>query len=251
MKTFTNLAHWALNFFTPPYANNSLKELFILFATLALGVTNAWGAEYQLVKSSTDLVAGCHYVIGATYNGTTYFMATTSNTNNRKLTSATVTNEKVTLTSDIMTFTLGGSNNAWTFKTDNYAGTAGYLNATNTTTNNYLKIVATDDVYNKFTISVDANSVATITCNGKTSRHIMYLNGTTCFACYNNQTQATYVKPSLYKEVTSEPSTPAKTYDVTWMVNGEEWDTTEDVEENTQITTLPTEPTDEIGRAHV
>ena len=45
MKTFTNLAHWALNFFTPPYANNSLKGLFILFATLTLGVTNAWAAE--------------------------------------------------------------------------------------------------------------------------------------------------------------------------------------------------------------
>ena len=224
-----------------------LKLFFALFAMLALGVGNAWGAEYQLVKSSTDLVAGCHYVIGATYNGTTYFMATTSNTNNRKLTSATVTNEKVTLTSDIMTFTLGGSNNAWTFKTDNYAGTAGYLNATSTTTSNHLKIVAADDNYNKFTFSVDANGVATITCNGKTSRHIMYLNGTTCFACYNNQTQANYVKPSLYKEVTSEPSTPAKTYDVTWMVNGEEWDTTEDVEENTQITTLPTEPTDECS----
>ena len=192
-----------------------LKLFFALFAMLALGVGNAWGAEYQLVKSSTDLVAGCHYVIGATYKRTTYFMATTSNTNNRKLTSATVTNEKVTLTSDIMTFTLGGSNNDWTFKTDNYAGTAGYLNATNTTSNNYLKIVAKDDQYNKFTISVDANGVATITCNGKTSRHIMYLNGTTCFACYNNQTQATYVKPSLYKEVTSEPSTPATTYTVT------------------------------------
>ena len=224
-----------------------LKLFFALFAMLALGVTNAWGAEYQLVKSSTDLVAGCHYVIGATYNGTTYFMATTSNTNNRKLISATVTNEKVTLTSDIMTFTLGGSNNAWTFKTDNYDGTAGYLNATSTTTSNHLKIVAADDNYNKFTISVDAKGVATITCNGKTSRHIMYLNGTTCFACYNNQTQANYVKPSLYKEVTSEPSTPAKTYDVTWMVNGEEWDTTEDVEENTPITTLPAEPTDKCA----
>ena len=45
----------------------------------------------------------------------------------------------------------------------------------------------------------------------------------------------------------TEPPTPAKTYDVTWMVNGEEWDTTEDVEENTQITTLPTEPTDECA----
>ena len=224
-----------------------LKLFFALFAMLALGVGNAWGAEYQLVKSSTDLVAGCHYVIGATYNGTTYFMATTSNTNNRKLTSATVTNEKVTLTSDIMTFTLGGSNNAWTFKTDNYAGTAGYLNATSTTSNNHLKIVAIDDNYNKFTISVDANGVATITCNGKTSRHIMYLNGTTCFACYDNKTQATYVKPQLYKEVTSEPSTPATTYTVTIDPNIQNGTVTADVAEAAEGATVTLTATPATG----
>jgi hypothetical protein len=37
------------------------------------------------------------------------------------------------------------------------------------------------------------------------------------------------------------------TYDVTWMVNGDEWPTTEVVEEGKRITTLPEEPTDECG----
>ena len=58
--------------------------------------------------------------------------------------------------------------------------------------------------------------------------------------CQSPTVVITYEKPS-------EPPTPAKTYNVTWMVNGEEWATSEDVEENTQITNLPTEPTDNCG----
>ena len=68
---------------------------------------------------------------------------------------------------------------------------------------------------------------------------------------YNNSSN---FKEQIYKiyvtyssSAGTEPPTPAKTYNVTWMVNGEEWATSEDVEENTQITTLPTEPTDECA----
>ena len=183
-----------------------MKKIFSLL-TAVLFAGSMMATDYQLVTSAADLQAGAHYVIGATYNSTSYFMSTTNNANNRKMTTATITDGVVTATEDMLTFTLGGSANNWTFATDNYAGTAGYLNATNTTGSNYLKVVAALDDYAYFTIEI-ADGVTTISCNGKTSRHIMYLNGTTCFACYNNQTGAQYIKPSLYKEVTGGGVTP-------------------------------------------
>ncbi len=168
--------------------------------------------DYQLVTSASDLEAGAHYVIGAPYNAKFYVMSTTDNGNNRKMVEATMADGVITGADDILTLTLGGAAGAWTFATDNYLGTAGYLNATSTTGSNYLKVVADLDAYAYFTIAI-ADGVTTVTCNGKDSRNILYLNGTTCFACYNNQTGAQYVKPSLYKEVQEGP----KTY---WTVAG-------------------------------
>lgn len=178
--------------------------MLTLIILCSIGSGNVWGADYQLIKSTDDLEVGAHYVLGASYNSTYYFIKTETNTNNRKLVTATVTNEKVSSVTGLMTFTLGGdATNGWTFKTDNYTGTAGYLNATNTTSSNYLKVVATLDNYAKFSVSITAAGVATIQCKGKSSRHIMYLNGTTCIACYSSQSGAQYVKLGIYKEVAS------------------------------------------------
>ena len=113
------------------WLHSALCTLILLFT---LGVGNMWSTDYQLIKSTDDLVAGAHYVLGAYYSSSYYFAKTDDNTNNRKLVTATVTNEKVSSVTGLMTFTLGGnSTNGWTFATDNYAGTAGYLNATSTT----------------------------------------------------------------------------------------------------------------------
>lgn len=184
--------------------NPFMRFAVVLTLIFSIGVGNVWGADYQLIKSTDDLEVGAHYVLGASYNSTYYFIKTETNTNNRKLVTATVTNEKVSSVTGLMTFTLGGdATNGWTFKTDNYTGTAGYLNATNTTKNNYLKVVATLDNYAKFSVSITAAGVATIQCKGKSSRHIMYLNGTTCIACYSSKSGAQYVKLGIYKEVAS------------------------------------------------
>lgn len=159
--------------------------------------------NYELVTSASQLQAGAKYVIGT---ATGKFIATTSNGNNRKITDGTITENVVEGTDDMMVFTLGGEADAWTFATDNYLGAAGYLNATSTTSENRLKVVADLDDYAYFTIAI-ADGVTTVTCNGKTSRNILYLNGTICFACYNSQTQAQYIKPNLYKEVSDAPAT--------------------------------------------
>lgn len=188
-----------------------MRKIFSFFAAI-LFAGSMMATDYQLVTSASDLEAGAHYVIGAPYNAKFYVMSTTDNGNNRKMVEATMADGVITGADDILTLTLGGAAGAWTFATDNYLGTAGYLNATSTTGSNYLKVVADLDAYAYFTIAI-ADGVTTVTCNGKDSRNILYLNGTTCFACYNNQTGAQYVKPSLYKEVQEGP----KTY---WTVAG-------------------------------
>ena len=173
------------------------------FLTAILFAGSMMATNYELVTSASQLQAGAKYVIGT---ATGKFIATTSYGNNRKITDGTITENVVEGTDDMMVFTLGGEADAWTFATDNYLGAAGYLNATSSTGSNYLKVVADLDDYAYFTIDI-ADGVTTVTCNGKASRNILYLNGTTCFACYNTQTQAQYIKPNLYKEVSDAPAT--------------------------------------------
>ena len=184
------------------------KHLLVLWVALLLGAGNAWGATYKLVTTTDDLVAGSNYIIGSAASGSAVFISTATNTNNRKQSaSVTITNSEITLADDILVFELGGSTGSWTFATTNYAGTAGYLNATNTTSSNYLKIVSTDDKYNKFSISF-SNNAAVITCTGKTSRNLIRYNSATSggqlFSCYTSGQSAVY----LYKEVGTSPTTP-------------------------------------------
>ena len=153
--------------------------------------------DYQKVTSTDQLVAGAKYVIGTDAGS---FIATNENNNNRKITTAEVTDGVVTATDAMMVFELGGEAGAWTFATVNYLGTAGYLNTTSTTGSNNLKIVAELDQYAYFTIAIE-EGVTTVTGTGKDSRNILYQNGTTCFSCYNTQSSSQYHKPNLYKEI--------------------------------------------------
>lgn len=175
----------------------------------AITVSAAATTEYELVTSTEDLEAGAKYLIGNGTSGSVNFVSTASKGNNRDLTSGTVTNSKVTKTSSMMALTLGGSSGAWTFATNNYGGTAGYLNATNTTSNNYLKVVADLDDYAYFSISFSSNA-AVITCTGKASRNIVRYNGennSNVISCYTSGYAAVY----LYKEV---PTTATLKFDL-------------------------------------
>lgn len=194
-----------------------MRKIFS-FLTAILFAGSMMATNYELVTSASQLQAGAKYVIGT---ATGKFMSTTSNASNRRITDGTITENVVEGTETMMVFTLGGKTNAWTFATDNYLGTAGYLNATNSTGSNYLKVVADLDDYAYFTIDI-ADGVTTVTCNGKTSRNILYLNGTTCFACYNTQSSAQYIKPNLYKEVSDTP-TPLTTVKTVYCKNLQSW----------------------------
>lgn len=156
--------------------------------------------QYSLITSTDDLQAGKSYLITNGTSGTVKTMANTDNGNNRPTTNATISSSKITRGSSILSVTLGGSDGAWTFTTDNYAGTAGYLNATNTTSSNYLQVVSSLDKYAYFTISF-SNSQAVITCTGKSTRNIIRCNSSgTPIACYSSGQNPVY----LWKEITTK-----------------------------------------------
>ena len=160
--------------------------------------TNA--TQYSLINSVDDLEAGKSYLITNGTSGNVKTMATTSNTNNRPTTQLTVSNGKLTRGSSAMSVTLGGSSGAWTFHTDNYAGTAGYFGQGNQTSNNYLKIyasVGTDSNGDTWTISFN-NDAAVITSTKKTSRNVIMCNSSgTPISCYTSGQDPVY----LWKEV--------------------------------------------------
>ena len=167
--------------------------------TVTVGEKTATG-EYQLVNSISDLSVGSSYLIANGTSGTVKTMAVTNNTNNRPTTELTVSNNKLTRGSTALSVTLGGESGAWTFVTENYAGTAGYLNATSTTNSNYLQVKSSLDNYAYFSISFSGDA-AVITCTGKTSRNIIRCNTSgTPISCYSSGQNPVY----LWKEVVNK-----------------------------------------------
>ena len=202
-----------------------MNKLFTKIAGVALGLTLAIGVgvavsasvsrktvptyatgtdatEYALINSTSDLEAGKSYIITNGTSGTVKTIATTSNTNNRPTTNATVSNGKITRGASVMSVTLGGSSGAWTFYTENYAGTAGYFGQGNQTGSNYLKIyssVGTGAAGDTWTISFSGDA-AVITSTKKTSRNIIRCNSSgTPISCYTSGQDDVY----LWKEAVS------------------------------------------------
>lgn len=166
--------------------------------TVTGGATDS--TQYSLVTSSSDLEVGKSYLITNGTSGTIKAMSNASSNNNRPAVDLTVSSSKLTRGSNALSLTLGGSTGAYTFKTENYGGTAGYLNATDTTGNNYLRVISSLDNYAYFNISF-SNSAAVITCTGKSSRNILkYNSSSTIFSCYSSGQSSIY----LWKEVTTK-----------------------------------------------
>lgn len=222
-----------------------MKNLKVLFTVLCVACATAvWGeiadGTYTLCTSTSDLKAGAHYIIASGNSGSVQCISNVINSNNRKIVAATVDNSQIVVasTSTIMTFTLGGSTGAWTFLTDNYAGTAGYLaSASSNSKNNYCQVITTET---KGTI-VFSNNAAVITLNPHSSRNILrYNSSASCFACYSSGQSAIY----LYKL----SSTETTNYTVQWMVDGQPYTTgnpTTSVASGSKVSTLPTDPADD------
>lgn len=183
-----------------------LKTWLIVVCLLVMGGGRAWGTietgTYTLCTSTSDLEAGAHYIIASGTSGSVNCISNVSNSNNRKIVSATVTDSKIEVASNstIMTFTLGGSTGVWTFSTDNYAGTNGYLASAASGNNNYCRVISTSTTS---TISFSSNA-AVITLQPHTSRNILRFNSSSsCFACYSTGQAAVY----LYKKATADTRT--------------------------------------------
>lgn len=175
-----------------------MKNKFKFLATMLIGIllsTNVWGEDgtYVLCTSTSDLKAGDHYIIANGTSGSVNCISNVINSDNRKIVAATVTDSKITVgdASTIMTFTLGGSTGSWTFQTDNYAGTNGYL-ASASGDKNQCRVIS--DAMTA-TISFSENA-AVITLNPHSSRNILRYNannGSPLFACYSTGQDAVYL----------------------------------------------------------
>lgn len=158
--------------------------------------------NYVLCTSTTDLEAGASYLITSGVSGTVKTMSTTESANNRPETNITITDSKAATAQDTLTITLGGSSGAWTFSTDNYAGTTGYL-ASGTGSNNHLRVLASAD---NCTVSFNNNAaIITFSTNTGGRNIVRYNSSSKWFACYGaNNTQADVY---LWREYTSKTPT--------------------------------------------
>lgn len=195
---------------------SNMKNLKSIIALLVLTVfsVNAFGAgtiasgTYVLCTSTSDLKAGEHYIIASGASGSVNCISNVSNGDNRKAVEATVSDSKITVASNstIMTLILGGSIDAWTFYTDNYEGTNGYLSSdTNTSSTKNKCLVSSSETTG--TISFSDDNGAEIRLKPHSSRTLLRYNpnnGSPLFACYSSGQNAIY----LYKK---EPDCTAPT----------------------------------------
>ncbi len=174
-------------------------------ATYQIVVSDSGGAtdstQFELVNSTSDLEAGKSYIITNGTSGTVKAAAVTSNANNRKSVEATISSGKITRGSSIMSFTLGGSSGAWTFATENYGGTDGYLASGSSGTSNHLRVISTAGTA---TIAFNGDA-ATINIGPHESRTLICFNSgidspNGGFACYS--AQGSYGLVYLWKAVT-------------------------------------------------
>lgn len=164
--------------------------LFLLLCAVGLG--NAWGEKYKLITSTSELVAGEKYIIASMIDGNGYVMINYESGNNWKSVEATASSSTITYAEGMAQLTLGEADGKWTFNNGTY-----YIDATSTTSNNYLKGSRDIDEYNKFSISF-SNKAAVITCTGKDSRNILRYNSQSkLFACYSSGQLPVY----LYKKI--------------------------------------------------
>lgn len=186
-----------------------LLPVMMLALLLTGSGVKAWGeTTYNLVTSTSDLVAGAKYLIVSTQTAGSGYALGLQNTNNRATVEITVlTGSPVSIsttpasaTTDTKPFeiTLGGSIGAWTLFD---AVNNGFLYAASSSSN-YLKNQTTSTTW---TISFSSNA-AILTSAAQTSRNILRYNVNTpndpLFSCYSSGQAAVY----LFKKV--ETNTP-------------------------------------------
>lgn len=163
---------------------------------------------YTLVTDVSQLAAGDKIVLANQSTG--MVLSTTQNKNNRKATSEGVVfaeeNNSLTFSSDqveIITLEAGKTDGTFAFKV-----TEGYLYASGSSSNNYLKTKAEKDANGSAKISIDSSTgVASIVFQGTNTNNVLRYNSTSeLFACYGSATQSPVY---IYKAASSgKPDAP-------------------------------------------
>ncbi len=174
-----------------------LKLFFALFAMLALGVTNAWGAETLVKVSSADLVDG-DYLITATKDGSEYYL-TAATFNAGESTAAKLETDY----SHVWSFTKQ-SDGTWLVK----LSTGEELGVTNTNNG----VVCSMTGGKPFTISATASGETTVymVASDGTNNRYLTLYKTSNWRCYKTTANATTDQVraiQLYKVTSSGGST--------------------------------------------
>lgn len=159
-------------------------------------------ADYKLVTSTSQLVAGAKYII-ASSEKFSKAMATQNN-NNRKEESVTIEDNilKYNPNSEVAVFELqaGTIDGTYSF----YEAEKGYLYAASSSSN-HLKTETAQSANSSAEIAVSAEGVATIVFKGSNTRNNLKYNSTSgLFACYASGQENVY----LYKEVTGDDEAP-------------------------------------------
>ena len=175
-------------------------------ATYSVTVTEL--PVYTLVTDVSQLAAGDKIVLANQSTG--MVLSTTQNKNNRKATSEGVVfaeeNNSLTFSSDqveIITLEAGKTDGTFAFKV-----TKGYLYASGSSSNNYLKTKAEKDANGSAKISIDSSTgVASIVFQGTNTNNVLRYNSTSeLFACYGSATQSPVY---IYKAASSgKPAVP-------------------------------------------
>ena len=177
----------------------------------AINATN-----YELVTSTDDLKAGARYVIAAIKEN--YAISKTQKDNNRAAVAIVKSGTKISLTDNVAVFTLGGSENAWTFYDDEKSGYL-YAPSTKSSGENYLRTSGDEKTYSgkntcKITLDDETNTAHIVFNIDATNANTLVLNGTTIFSCYIDKTAKTYKQLCLYKEVVEAAAFDAPTISV-------------------------------------
>lgn len=132
---------------------------------------------------ASSIAAGDKVMLASGSSGDVKVMSHYGGANNYPAVDGSFTGARLASTSAMGVFTVAGNS------TDGYTlydpETELYLTATNTTSNNYLKGVASTDDYTSWAVTISGN--ATITCKGKASRNVIkYNTANALFNAYNS-----------------------------------------------------------------
>ncbi len=149
------------------------------------------GVEYELVTSASQLIPGRAYVIVNRANNVALNITQTEI--NRRAVAVTLVDDgnKVQVNDDVAVFTLGGSQGAYTFFTENGADAAanGYL-YTQTMTNTLLTRASVgSDGFAEADITIDATTHDASIEFGGANRYLYYYKRDNLFSTYNKSTQ--------------------------------------------------------------